>query len=154
VTYGDLVGGDDTDDGQTYEFRTWGEWLDADAAQVLGRHGSGPAAGEPAIVHNDHGEGAIAYVGVWPESDLADALVADLLERADVPAADPLPDGVRLTERDGYTWVTNFGRDPVEVNAGDAAVVVGDATVLAATSRSSRGPLTTSRSRPETDGEE
>jgi len=56
-------------------------------------------------------------------------IMADLLERADVPAADPLPDGVRLTERDGYTWVTNFGRDPVEVNAGDAAVVVGDATV-------------------------
>jgi len=129
VTYGDQSGGDGTDDGEAYEFRTWGEWLDADAAAVLGRHESGPAAGEPAIVRNDHGDGGVTYVGVWPESDLADALVADLLERAAVPAADPLPDDVRLTERDGYTWVTNFGRDPVEVDAGDAPVVVGDATV-------------------------
>jgi beta-galactosidase len=126
VSYGgtdDERAGDDT-----YEFRTWGEWLEPDDAAVLGTHASGPAAGEPAIVRNDHGSGSVSYVGVWPGGDLADALVADLIERADVPAVDPLPDGVRLTERDGYTWVTNFGRDAVEVDAaGD--LVLGEATV-------------------------
>jgi beta-galactosidase len=132
VTYEGAAGSSDdgtAGDSETYGFRTWGEWLDADAADVLGTHASGPAEGEPAIVRNDHGDGGVAYVGVWPGDDLADALTADLLERADVPAADPLPDDVRLTERDGYTWVTNFGRGPVDVDPGDGEIVLGDTTV-------------------------
>jgi beta-galactosidase len=126
VTYGGNGGADAN--GDTYEFQTWGEWLEPDDAEVLGTHASGPAEGEPAIVRNDHGSGSVAYVGVWPGADLADALVADLLETTGVPATDPLPDDVRVTERDGYTWVTNFGRESVETEV-DGDVVVGDSTV-------------------------
>ncbi|ESP86796.1 beta-D-galactosidase [Candidatus Halobonum tyrrellensis G22] len=110
--------------GETYEYRTWAEWLTAEDATVVGRHSSGVATGEPAVVLNDHEDGHVGYVGVWPEPELADAITTDLLERADVQFGDRLPDLVRLTERDGYTWVTNFGSKPIEISS-DADIVLG-----------------------------
>jgi len=111
---------------ETYDYRTWGEWLLPDDATVLGEHASGPAAGEPAITYNDVGDGSdgtsdrsggATYVGVWPGDDLANALVDDLLDRAGVETISSLPERVHVTERDGYTWVTNFRSTPVSVDA-------------------------------------
>jgi len=115
-------------DGAEYDYRTWGEWLRAEGASVLGSHESGPAAGEPAVVRGQHGDGGVSYVGVWPGTELADALVADLLERAGLPVRERLPERVRLAERDGYTWVLNFGADALGIET-DAEIVVGGADI-------------------------
>jgi beta-galactosidase len=107
--------------GDTYDFRTFGEWLSVDDATVRGRHDSGVADGAPAIVDREVGDGSVAYCGVWPEAGLADAVATDLLDRADVAYADRLPDTVRFAHRDGHTWVLNFGLDPISVDAPDDA---------------------------------
>ncbi|WP_254272552.1 beta-galactosidase [Haloarcula marina] len=117
-------------DGETYDYQTWAGWLDPDAAETRGRYRSGEAAEEPAVAHNRVGEGSVTTVGCWPGEGLADALVADLLGAAGVDHADPLPDGVRLAHRDGYTWVTNFTSEPVSLDVpGDASFLVGGDTV-------------------------
>jgi beta-galactosidase len=78
------------------------------------------------------GDGAVTYCGVQPGDDLADALVTDLLDRADVAHTERLPPTLRVTERDGLTWVCNFGGEAVSVSVpAEAAWVVGDATVPA-----------------------
>lgn len=84
---------------------------------------------EAAVVRNEHGGGHVEYVGLWPGPDLAAAVSTALLDRADVLSGDRLPEMVRLTERGGHTWVTNFRADEITVDAGDGAVVLGDETV-------------------------
>ena len=102
--------------GETYDYRTWGDWLDPDRARAVGTHRTGEAAGRPAITVADRGTGAVTYCGVWPGEDLADALVVDVLDAAGVEYTDRLPDGVRVTRRGDLTWVCNFGSDPVAVD--------------------------------------
>ncbi|MFC7095761.1 beta-galactosidase [Halobaculum marinum] len=116
--------------GDEYEFDTWGEWLVADDATVVGRHESGTAEGNPALLHHDVGDGAVTYCGVQPGTALADALVSDLLGRAGVGHTERLPETVRLAERDGVTWVLNFGSESVTVDGpADAEWIVGAETV-------------------------
>ncbi|NEU55558.1 beta-galactosidase [Halorussus sp. MSC15.2] len=116
--------------GERYDYRTWAEWLSPDEATAIGTHASGVAEGRPAVTERAVGDGTVTYCGVWPEPPLADALVSDALDAAGVPRTDRLPESVRVAERDGYAWVTNFGSDPVEVSAPAAAeFVVGDESV-------------------------
>ncbi|WP_459194554.1 beta-galactosidase [Halosimplex sp. J119] len=116
--------------GETYAFRTWGEWLDADSAAVVATHETGPAAGTAAITRNERGDGAVTYLGVWPEEPLANAVIGDFLEDAGVPTTGPLPDGVRLQRRGGLTWVSNFTSDVVRADApADATWHLGDGEV-------------------------
>jgi beta-galactosidase len=111
---------------ETYDYRTWAEWLTPDDATVEGTYETGLAEGRPAVVRRTKGTGTVHYCGVWPERGLADALVGTVLDRAGVGHTDPLPDGVRLAERDGYVWVTNFTDESVTVTApGDADWIVG-----------------------------
>ncbi|MFC6729166.1 Beta-galactosidase C-terminal domain, partial [Natronoarchaeum mannanilyticum] len=64
--------------------------------------------------------------------ELADGDVVEVLDRAGVASHPPLPDGVRIAERDGHVWVTNFSDSPVSVDAPtDATWVIGDANVEA-----------------------
>lgn len=116
--------------GDRYEFRTWGEWLDADTAETLATHETGPASGTAAITRNDAGAGGVTYLGVWPSEDLATAVVGDFLDDAGVPTTRPLPDGVRLQRRGGLTWVCNFTSDQVyAVAPADATWHLGGKTV-------------------------
>lgn len=116
--------------GAEYAYRTFGEWLAADQATVRGRHVSGVADGEPAIVERTLGVGSVTYCGVWPRESLAGAVTTALLERAGVAHTDPLPAGVRLAERDGYTWVLNFGPNSVRVGTpSDVEWTIGGAVV-------------------------
>jgi beta-galactosidase len=115
-------------DGGSYDYRTWGEWLEPDAADVVAEHTTeGVTGGKPAVVRNDvrgsaaGDDGAVTYVGVWPGTELADAVVDDALGAAGVTTTERLPDGVRVAERDGEVWVTNFTGDPVAVDAPDGA---------------------------------
>jgi len=112
--------------GDRYGYRTWAEWLNADDATVRARHASGVGEGKPAIVDNQRGRGTVTYCGVWPENDLAGEITGELLDRAGIRSLEPLPDGVRVAERDGYVWVTNFTSDPLTVDVSpDANRIVG-----------------------------
>jgi beta-galactosidase len=116
--------------GETYDYETWAEWLVAADAAVTGTHESGVAEGTPALLDNAVGSGSVTYCGVQPGDDLADAVVTDLLDRADVAHTERFPETVRVAERDGLTWVLNFGGDPVTAEApADAEWVVGESTV-------------------------
>jgi beta-galactosidase len=126
--------GDPTDDSEEIaappvSFRTWAEWLDPDAAEPQYAYDvDGPADGRPAVVTNAVGDGRVTYCGVWPESDLADALASDLLDRAGVRHAERLPDGVRIGYRGGHTWVTNFTSDRLRLpGIGPESLAVDDA---------------------------
>ncbi|QRV17790.1 beta-galactosidase (plasmid) [Haloterrigena salifodinae] len=111
---------DETD--AEYAFRTWAEWLEADAGEPLLEYaGDDIEGGRTAAVRNAVGEGSVVYCGVWPESELANDLVGSLLDRAGVPQTDVLPDGVRVASRDGHTWVMNFRSDPVAVTVAEDA---------------------------------
>lgn len=105
-------------EGDRYAARTWTEWLAASGATVVAEHRTGAAADRPAVTILDRGAGRVMYVGVWPRADLADALVTDLLDGADLPHTDRLPDGVRLARRGALTWVTNFTPAPLAVRGG------------------------------------
>jgi beta-galactosidase len=110
-------------DGDDYAYRTWAEWLAPEAATVRATYATGTGTDRAAVTTNDVGDGRVTYCGVWPETDLADALVSDALDAAGVDRTDRLPTAVRTAERDGYTWVTNFGSDPLTVDtAGSFAV--------------------------------
>ncbi|WP_440008221.1 beta-galactosidase [Halomicrococcus sp. SG-WS-1] len=117
-------------DGVSYDYRTWAEWLAPGDARAVATHESGVADGRPAVVERDVGDGAVTYCGVWPEPELADALVSDALDAAGVRRTGRLPELVRVAERDGFTWVTNFGGDPVDVSVpAGTEFVVGGSTV-------------------------
>ena len=120
-------------DGDTYDAGVWNEWLEPlEGTTIRGRYDGDMADGEGAVVHADHGDGAVTYVGTWPGEDLASALIGDLLDRAGVETTEPPGDRVRLAHRDGFTWIVNFGDEAVDVETpSDAEWVVGDGTVSA-----------------------
>ena len=117
-------------DGGTYDYRTWAEWLNPQDARTVGTHKSGVAAGRPAVTEHAVGEGTVTYCGVWPQPALADTLVADVLDAADVTRTSRLPERVRVAGRDGYAWVMNFGSESVSVGVpSNAKFVAGDKSV-------------------------
>ncbi|MFB6073762.1 MAG: beta-galactosidase [Haloarculaceae archaeon] len=111
----------------TYDCRTWADWLAPEEAAAVATYANGAAAGTPAVARNDRDGGTVWTCGAWPAPGLADDLVTTLLDEAGVAYTDRLPAGVRVAERDGHTWVTNFTGAPVTVDAPDGAEwVVGD----------------------------
>jgi Beta-galactosidase len=114
-------------EGESYEYRTWAEWLNPGDAEPLYRFVDGPADGRTAVTDNSVGDGSVIYCGIWPETELASELIQSLLERADIQFTDRLPDGIRITERAGYTWILNFTRDSYELSS--ANWLIGDSTL-------------------------
>lgn len=117
-------------DGESYAYSVWGEWLlPEEATTVVAEHTVGPAAGRPAITRAERGSGSVTYCGVWPEEDLLDALITELLSRGSVDVGERLPAGIRLNERDGLTWVTNFTGERRNIDVADEDLLVGDETI-------------------------
>ncbi|MFC6825132.1 beta-galactosidase [Halopelagius fulvigenes] len=119
-------------DGREFGCRVWNEWLSPaeEGAEVTGRYDGTMADGTPAIVRNAVGDGSVTYVGTWPDSDLAGAVVGDLLDRAGVETTDAFPAHVRVSRRGGLTWIANFGGDSMSVDApADAEWALGGSTV-------------------------
>lgn len=114
--------------GTTYDYSVWAEWLvPGDETEVVAKHADGPATGRPAITQTERDDGSVTYCGVWPGRDLADTLICDILSNAGIETSSRLPDGVRLNERDGVTWISNFTSDRYEVEVPEETdVVVGD----------------------------
>ena len=120
-----------TADSGRYAFDTWAEWLDPDDATALATYDvAGITAGEVAVTRNEYGAGSVVYCGVWPGENLGGRLAEGLLDRADIESSDPLPDDVRVSVRDGRTWVCNFGSDSYELQVPEGTDwVVGDETL-------------------------
>ncbi|MBV0925406.1 beta-galactosidase [Halomicroarcula limicola] len=117
-------------DGETHDYRTWASWLDAEGATAVGEYTAGVAEGRTAVTRTDRGRGSVTYCGCWPTDRLADGLVTDLLGAANVAHTSRFPEGVRVAERNGYAWVTNFTSEELSLSAPtDAAFVVGGETV-------------------------
>ncbi len=118
-------------DTKQYAFRTWAEWLAAeDARPLLAYDMDDVESGRTAAVQNAVGNGTAVYCGVWPESDLAASLIRPLLERAGVPHSELLPDGLRVGERNGHTWVMNFSSNRYRlISDADRSWLVGGPTV-------------------------
>jgi len=118
--------------GDEYAFDTWGEWLVSDTAEPVGRHASGAAEGKPAVLEHTVGDGTVTYCGVQPGGELADALTTALFDRADIAYTHRFPETLRVAERDGLTWVLNFGDQPTTVECPtDAEWRIGGPTVPA-----------------------
>ncbi|WP_435159184.1 beta-galactosidase [Haladaptatus sp. DFWS20] len=116
--------------GKTYEYRTWAEWLTPDTASSIATYDSDVAGGRPAMTKREIGDGTVSYCGVWPQEDLADALVSNALDTADVSRTRRLPANVRVAHRDEYLWITNFGHESIDLAvSSDADFVVGGKTV-------------------------
>lgn len=126
------LGSDVTYDGDPFESGVYNEWLSPTDATVMARYEGSIADGEAAIVRNDVGSGSVTYVGTWPGSGLAGALVEDVAGRAGLETTTPLPAQVRVVRRDGLTWVLNYREQRLEVETpGDAGWLVGDGTISA-----------------------
>ncbi|MDJ1433235.1 beta-galactosidase [Halostagnicola sp. A-GB9-2] len=118
-------------DGETFEYTVWNERLELESATVKATYQGGGAPGTAAITQNEIGDGCVTYCGVWPESELADALISTVLDRAEIPSTDEaLPTNVRAIERDGYTWVTNFSGEKITLDLPEhASIIQGDRRV-------------------------
>lgn len=114
--------------GETYGYRTWAEWLADDNATIVGEYTTGTGTGRAAITERTVGDGRIVYVGVWPSEDLADALVTDLLQQADVEHTDRLPERVRIAERGDLTWIFNYSNEKITIDTG-ASFQIGESTI-------------------------
>jgi beta-galactosidase len=138
----DALGGDE--DERTRGWRVWGEWLDLHEAEAVATHTDDLAGGVPAVARNAVGDGTATYCGVWPDAELAAALVDDLLGRAGVATTDPLPPGVRANRRGDLTWVSNFTSTGYRVVTPDeASFAVGDGTLDAFDACAVRAPIET-----------
>jgi beta-galactosidase len=136
----DALGGGD--DERTREWHVWGEWLDLHEAEAVATHTGDLAEGVPAVARNAVGDGTATYCGVWPDADLAAALVDGLLGRAGVATTDRLPPGVRINRRGDLTWVSNFTSTRYRVvTAGEPSFAVGDATLDAFDACAVRTPI-------------
>jgi len=120
-----------TYEGREYDCSVWNEWLvPGKDAEVLSRYEGERADGEAAITRVEDGDGSVTYVGTWPGTELASALVGDLLDRTDVEASTPLPKQVRAARRDGLTWIANVRGESLTVEApADATWFLGDGEI-------------------------
>lgn len=88
----------------------WREYLETRDATALARF----ANGDPALTVR----GKVHYLACWPDADLLDATLRQLVEAAGL-TVDPVPEAVRLRRRGDLTFVFNYGDTPFEAPAGD-----------------------------------
>ncbi|MGY1552711.1 beta-galactosidase [Microbacterium sp. A588] len=78
----------------------WQEALRLHGADVFGRYSQGPAAGEPAITRNTHGDGTAWYVSTRLDADSLKTLMNAVYADAGV-STEGLPEGLEVITRHG-----------------------------------------------------
>jgi beta-galactosidase len=105
--------------------RTWTEWLEPTDASVVATFADGELAGRAAITRRAHGSGAAWYLGCALEAEgLQQILRRALAEQGLAAREEPLPavDIVtRSSDTTDYTFVLNFGAEPVAFAQPEAA---------------------------------
>jgi beta-galactosidase len=104
VTYGVAYAKEDVSAG------FWAEALEPEPeTEVLAGYIAGPFAGAAALSCRRHGAGSALYLGWYPTPQQAEAIVADLADRAGVDRLDHLlPEGVIRACRGQSTMLLNF----------------------------------------------
>ncbi len=104
-------------DGKQYKWTIWAELLYADeGAKSWAKFTNQFYAGSTSIMFKKHDNGSVTYCGAFGGRDLAEAVIEKLCKTLGWEI-EPLPDRVRLLERDGYMICMNFSDQPVEVPA-------------------------------------
>ncbi|AUG75154.1 beta-galactosidase [Kitasatospora sp. MMS16-BH015] len=93
----------------------WTEWLETEGAETVGRYGSGPLAGRPAVTR--HGTAWYLSCDLGPQTG---AVLDPILDRAGVTPVLAAPEGVEATLRrtpDGaeHLFLLNHTDEPVEL---------------------------------------
>lgn len=109
----------------TGQTQIWGERLkvlDPESTQVLARYGAGQGwlAGQPAITIHDYGAGKVYLVGAWLDDAAQDALLAAILQEADIVPVLETPPGVEACLRVGADGREVF----LLINHGNALQIV------------------------------
>ena len=76
-------------------------------------------ANQPALTVNSFGNGLAYYIATKFEDEFYDEFYEQLLKETTIqrPINIPLPEGVIVTDRDGYLFIQNFNRHTVTVPA-------------------------------------
>lgn len=114
-------------DGKKFSWDVWGDLLYAEPdTKVLAKYADQFYADAAAILQKHHGEATVTYCGVYPNADLADALIEKLAAQIKLPTT-PLPPRVQWLCRGGYNILLNYQDQPVDVPASKTArFLVGD----------------------------
>ena len=95
------------------------QWVEAiapgeDNVTILARYTSGPFRGHAALTTHPVGAGQALYLGWYPTTEQAQALLGYLANKIDIPQlADDLPEGLVITQRGLYTLLLNFAETPL-----------------------------------------
>lgn len=114
-------------DGKKYPWDVWGDLLYAEPeTRVLAKYADQFYAGGVAISQKQHDLATVTYCGVYPNADLADALMEKLAGQLKLPVT-PLPPRVQWLRRGGYNILLNYQDQPVDVPAPKSArFLIGD----------------------------
>lgn len=95
-------------DGQTFSCTKWCDLLVCESAKVLATYEKDFFQGAPAVTVNAYGNGHAYYIGTVAERSFYHTLIRSVLEQAQIPFADGLPDHVELTTRTGNGKTVRF----------------------------------------------
>lgn len=98
-------------DGQYYEGTRWCDIIRTESAEVLAVYGENFYAGKAALTKNSYGKGCVYYMGTVGLPSLCCRLAEMMLQQADIPYVENLPDRVEVTVREGngrsFTFLFN-----------------------------------------------
>ncbi|MFC7625524.1 beta-galactosidase [Microlunatus sp. GCM10028923] len=108
---------------------SWTELLQTTTATGVAHYVDGPLAGTPAYTRLELGAGAANYLATRPTDDDLQALVDDLLGRADVPVVAAADDGLQVVRRrqgeQGYLFGINHDDAPRNLTATGTDLLTG-----------------------------
>ena len=96
-------------------YTTWADILTPTTATVLAHYQTSAYENEAAVTRQLHSEGSCTTIGMWTEPEVLQKLLVPLLEQSLIPIR-PLPEGIRMTERDKLTYLFNFNPASVPLN--------------------------------------
>lgn len=88
-------------EGQQYEGIRWCDIIKTESAEVLAVYGENFYAGKAALTKNSYGKGCVYYMGTVGLPSLCCRLAEMMLQQADIPYVENLPDRVEVTVRKG-----------------------------------------------------
>jgi beta-galactosidase len=88
-------------DGTVFDGRQWCDILQTETAETVASYDSDFYSGKAAITANSYGKGRAYYVGTVGTKGLYRKLIRMILQEAEVPYVEGLPENVEITTREG-----------------------------------------------------
>lgn len=98
--------------GQSYPYTTWADLLTPITAEVIASYENPAYEGAAAVTKQSYGEGSCTSIGMWADPDLLQLFLKPLLENCAIPVTQ-LPEGIRVTQREGRSYAFNFNPQSV-----------------------------------------